>query len=155
MKRILPQIHRLLTQKQKTLATAESCTGGELSRLLTSLAGSSRFFILGVVAYHNRAKNEVLKIPSRLIIKNGAVSKAIASSMAQNIRRLAGSDLGLGITGIAGPTGGAPAKPVGTVFIAVSSPDKTICRKFLFSGSRAAIRKKSALKTLQLLKSFI
>ena len=148
---IVEQIHSFLIKKQKTIAVAESCTGGLLSNLLTDLSGSSGYFILGVIAYSNRAKIKILKIPAGLIAKKGAVSKEAAAKMAQSVRKLAKTDLGIGITGIAGPTGGSPKKPVGTVFIAVDSKSKKICQKFHFNGSRAVIRKKTVLKTLELL----
>lgn len=148
---IISQIHKLLIKNKKTLAVAESCTGGLVSGLLTSLSGSSQYFILSVVAYSNKAKANLLRIPQRLIAKKGAVSKEIALQMAVSIRKLAKTDFGIGITGIAGPTGDTLQKPIGTVFIAISSKNKTICRKFRFSGNRASIRKKAALETLELL----
>jgi len=155
MNRLLNQIHTLLLKNKKTIAIAESCTGGLLSNLLTKLSGSSRYFMLGVVAYSNNAKKKVLKVPSSLITTRGAVSKAVASSMAGRIRKVAHTDIGMGITGIAGPSAGLPQKPVGTVFIALDSKKKKICQKFHFKGTRLCIRKKAALKSLELLKEVI
>ncbi|MFA5411128.1 MAG: nicotinamide-nucleotide amidohydrolase family protein [Candidatus Omnitrophota bacterium] len=149
---IVKQIHSTLIKKKKSVAAAESCTGGLLSYLLTRLSGSSRYFILGVVAYSNRAKQSILKVPVRLLAKKGAVSAEVARYLAKSVRKLAKSDLGIGITGIAGPTGATPQKPVGTVFIALSSSQKNICKKYYFKGNRAAIRKKAALESLKLLK---
>lgn len=152
MEPVINQIHKLLIKKGKTIAVAESCTGGLLSNLLTQISGSSQYFILGVVAYSNKSKEKILSIPHSIISKNGAVSKETASSMAQNIRKIAKTDLGIGITGIAGPTGGTPKKPIGTVFIAIDSEDKKVCQRFQFRGSRNTIRKKAALQTLKVLK---
>lgn len=155
MQNIIKHIHKSLIKKNKTIATAESCSGGILSSLLTQSSGSSQYFILGVITYSNQAKNNILKIPLSIITGNGAASKDVACLMAKNIRRIAKTDLGIGITGIAGPTGATPDKPVGTVFISVTNKNKTICKKFIFQGSRASIRKQSALKSLQLLKLFL
>ena len=137
------------------MAVAESCTGGLLSALLTRSSGSSRFFKLGVVTYSNEAKHLILKIPLKAIQEKSAVSSGIARKMAQRVKRLAKTDFGIGITGIAGPTGGSSQKPVGTVFIAVSDKNKTISRKFHFTGNRTTIRNKSAFKALELLKLFL
>jgi nicotinamide-nucleotide amidase len=151
MEKIIKKIHKLLVVKQKTVSVAESCTGGLLSKLLTQISGSSRYFLLGIIAYSNRSKESVLKIPPSLIKEKGAVSKEVALLMAKRIRALAKTDFGIGITGIAGPTGGTSAKPPGTVFIAVAGKNKNFCKKFYFSGNRQSIRKKSALKALELL----
>lgn len=152
MKLIVNQIHKLLLKNKKTIAVAESCTGGLLSNLLTQLLGSSQYFILGVVAYHNRAKQAILKIPASIITQKGAVSKEIACRMAKNIRKIARTDLGIGVTGIAGPSGGTADKPVGTIFIAIDSENKEICQKFIFKGSRINIRKTTSQKALELLR---
>jgi PncC family amidohydrolase len=152
MEGIVNQLHKSLIKNKKTLAVAESCSGGLLSHLLTSIPGSSSCFLLGVVAYSNAEKVRILKVPRRIILRYGAVSQPVARSMARNVRRLATADFGIGITGIAGPGGATPAKPVGTVFIAVTDRKKTICKKFFFKGKRHSIKKKSALVSLQLLK---
>jgi nicotinamide-nucleotide amidase len=152
MKGIVAKVHDLLIKKKKTLAVAESCTGGLASNILTQISGSSRYFILGMVVYHNKVKEKVLKIPSSMIAKKGAVSEEVARRMAEAVRKIAGTDFGIGITGIAGPTAGSAEKPVGTVFIAINSRDKKISKKFWFSGNRLTIRKKTALKSLELLK---
>lgn len=155
MERIVNQIHGLLLKNKKTIAIAESCTGGLLSSLLTRIPGSSQYFILGVVAYSNKAKEAILKIPSSIITKNGAVSKQVAIKMARNIRKLAKAELGIGITGIAGPTGATPSKPVGTVFIAIDTKNKKTCKRFHFTGNRINVRKNAALKSLDLLKLLV
>jgi nicotinamide-nucleotide amidase len=152
MESIANQIHKSLIKSKKTLAVSESCSGGLLSHLLTSIPGSSGFFLLGVVSYSNAAKTKVIKVPRSMILRYGAVSKRVAVAMAKNIRIIAGADFGIGITGIAGPAGNAPGKPVGTVFIAVTSRKKAICRKFHFKGNRAYVKRESALRSLRLLK---
>lgn len=151
MQDIVSKIHLTLIKKGKTVAVAESCTGGLLSNLLTRISGSSKYFILGIVAYSNRTKENILKIPSQLIAKKGAVSRETAKIMAQAVRKLAKTDFGIGITGIAGPSGATAKKPVGTVFIAIDSKDEKICQRFLFKGNRNIIREKAALKALELL----
>jgi len=150
--RIVSRVHKFLIKNKKTIAVAESCTGGLLSKLLTDISGSSQYFILGVVTYNNKAKVNILRIPASLIVKKGAVSKEVVQKMAQTIRKLAKTDFSIGITGIAGPTGGTPKTPVGTVFIAIDSNNKKICKKSHFTGSRSSIRKKAALQSLRLLK---
>jgi nicotinamide-nucleotide amidase len=155
MELLINQIHKLLIKKQKTVAVAESCTGGLVSNLLTEISGSSQYFILGVVAYSNRAKKIILKIPAQLIVKKGAVSKEVAERMAQEVRKIAGADFGIGISGIAGPTGEMPKKPLGTVFISIDQENNGVCKKFRFTGNRATVREKAALKALELLKTFL
>jgi len=155
MQPIVIQIHNLLIKSGKTISVAESCTGGLLSTLLTQISGSSKYFTLGAVTYSNKAKEDILKIPVKLITTHGAVSKEITQKMAQSVRKIAKTDFGIGITGIAGPTGGTPLKPVGTVFIAISDKNKTVVRKFIFSGNRISVREKFALKALELLKRLI
>lgn len=150
MQNIILQVHNALLKSDKTIAAAESCTAGLASSLLTQLPDSSKYFLGGVIAYDNKIKTNILKIPSRLIAKYGAVSGNTAARMSRKIRKLAHTDYGLSITGIAGPAGGTTRNPVGTVFIAAASKDKTICKKFRFSGSRLIIRKKAALKALEL-----
>lgn len=149
------KIHGLLLEKNKTLAVAESCTAGLLSYLITRYPGSSRYYLLGVNAYSNKAKETLLRIPHPLICLKGAVSKEVAIMMAQKVRGLIGADFGIGITGIAGPSGATSDKPVGTVFIAASGSRRTICRRFVFRKSRGAIRKMAALKSLELLETLL
>ena len=155
MERIATQIHELLIKKHKTIAVAESCTGGLLSKLLTDLEGSSKYFIFGAVVYSNKTKNSMLGIPKSLIAKEGAVSAGVAALMATRVRKLIRADFAIAITGIAGPGGGSKTKPVGTVFIAVEGKGKKICQKSSFKGSRSSIRQKSALKSLELLRTFL
>jgi len=155
MQHLIIQIHKRLLKSGKTLATAESCTAGLLSSLLTQFSGSSRYFILGVATYSNQAKENILRIPAAIIRKKGAVSKEVGLLMAQSVRKLAKADFGISITGIAGPTGGTPQKPVGTAFISLSTKNKNICKKFIFKGKRNSVRQQAALKALQLLKTFL
>ncbi|WP_442870313.1 competence/damage-inducible protein A [Acutalibacter sp. 1XD8-36] len=114
-----------LTEKGKTLATAESCTGGLLSKRITDVSGSSGVFNMGVVTYANEAKEELLGVPHETLEQHGAVSEETARAMAEGIVRRSGSDLGVGITGIAGPEGGTPEKPVGLIYIALSDGENT------------------------------
>ncbi|MDP3042768.1 MAG: CinA family protein [Candidatus Omnitrophota bacterium] len=150
--KILKQIHKKLLRKEKTIAVAESCTGGQLSSLLTSLPGSSDYFLLGVITYSNKSKEMILNIPAKIIARYGAVSRQVAILMAQNIRKKTLADFGLSITGIAGPTGATTTKPIGTVYICLSGKNKNICRKFNFPGNRENIRRKSTQKALRILK---
>ena len=144
------KVFQKFIHNRKTLAIAESCTGGLISNLLTNVAGSSEFFLLGIIAYANGAKTKILKIPPTLLKKHGAVSSNVAAAMAQGVRRILKTDYGLGVTGIAGPGGGSKSKPVGLVFIAVSGP-KTIVKKFHFKGSRLEIKKQAAQTALKML----
>ena len=151
LNKITRQIHNQLLSRKKTISVAESCTGGQLSSLLTSLPGSSGYFLFGAVTYSNQSKKLILDIPVKLIDKYGAVSRQVAILMAKNIRKKTQADFGLSITGIAGPTGATPAKSIGTVYICLAKKDKNICRKFNFSGNRVIIRKKSTQSALRLL----
>ena len=155
MQNLIQQAHLRLLKSKLTIATAESCTAGLLSSLLTRFSGSSKYFILGVTTYSNKTKESILGIPASVIRKNGAVSKKVALSMAQNVKKLAKTDFGISITGIAGPTGATLQKPVGTVFICVSSKNKNICKRFIFQGNRNVIREQASLNALKLLNANI
>ena len=148
-------VSKLLINKGKTIAIAESCSGGLLANLLTNVGGSSQYFLLGIVAYSNQSKTSLLKIPATLIKRYGAVSYPVAKLMAQNVRNIASSGYGIGITGIAGPLGATPAKPTGTVFISVVTRGKTVTKKFHFLGSRLVVKRKAALKALSMLKKML
>ena len=151
LKKLLKQLHKKLLKNKKTLATAESCTGGLLSARLTETSGSSQYFLLGVITYSDKAKEKILGIPAKIIAKHKAASSQVAILMAKNIRKKFNTDFGLSVTGIAGPTKTTTDKPVGTVYICLSSKNKNSCQKFIFSGSRQKIRKKSTLQALRLL----
>jgi competence/damage-inducible protein CinA-like protein len=139
---------RLLTNAGLTLALAESCTGGLIAKLLTDIPGSSAFFQRGAVTYANRAKQEWLDVPEAILAGPGAVSADCALAMARGMRRAAGSDLALAVTGIAGPEGGTPEKPVGTVFIALASAEETTVQGYRFPGDRQAVRTLTAFTAL-------
>ncbi|MBI4432451.1 MAG: nicotinamide-nucleotide amidohydrolase family protein [Candidatus Omnitrophica bacterium] len=141
-----------MTSKQKTIAVAESCTGGLLSARLTQKPGSSDTFLGGVVAYHNRAKSHFLGVSPFLIKKEGAVSASVAKRMAIGARRRFKSDLGLSITGIAGPSGGSLRKPVGLVYIAISDAQKTRVYQHFFHGNRSQIRAQAVARALKALR---
>ncbi len=119
-------IHSLLTERGQTLATAESCTGGTIAAKFTALAGASAYFRCGVVAYSNDAKRDLLGVEADAIARCGAVSEPVARQMAEGVRRISSADYAVATTGIAGPTGGTPEKPVGTVWIAVATPERTV-----------------------------
>jgi len=155
MEKIIKELHRLLISKKKTLAAAESCTGGLFAKLLTDIPGSSAYFSFGVITYSNKSKEALLGIPHGLLLRKGAVSREVAMLMSLKVRRKAKTDLGVGITGIAGPSGGTGLKRTGTVYISASSKDTRLCRKFLFKGNRSSVRKKAALQAAFLLKRLI
>jgi nicotinamide-nucleotide amidase len=129
-----------LQMRNATLAVAESCTGGLVAERLTSVSGSSRYFLGGAVVYSNALKTEMADVPEDLIDVYGAVSEQVARALAEGIRKRCGSTLGLGITGVAGPTGGTAEKPVGLVFHALASENGTEVVKRNFPGDRARVR---------------
>lgn len=131
---------RLLRSKRLTLAIAESCTGGLIGHRITNVSGSSDYLERGLVVYSNRSKMELLNVPQELLENYGAVSQEVAEWMAKGIRTASRTDIGLGITGIAGPTGGTERKPVGTVFISISTSKATVGKRFKFSGTREEIK---------------
>ena len=149
------KVAQLLTNRQKTLSVAESCTGGGLSNRLTNIAGSSSFFKLGLVTYSNEAKMKFLKIPSTVLIKHGAVSSEVARRMALSIRKTLDTDFGMGLTGIAGPTGATTKKPIGLTIIAISTKHETICKQFIFKGNRLSIKSQAATQALKMLLNFL
>ena len=142
----------LLRSAHWTVAVGESCTGGLLASLLTDVPGSSEYVERGVVCYSNRAKVEWLGVPESLIAEHGAVSEAVAQSMAEGVRTRAHADVGIGVTGIAGPGGGTPDKPVGTVAIAVVAGDDTRVRTFQFIGEREQVKYQSAQAAMNMLR---
>jgi len=142
----------LLRTKQLTMSVAESCSGGLLASRITDVPGSSDYFERGAVCYSNRAKEEWLGVPGELIAAHGAVSEPVASAMADGIADRSGSDVGIGITGIAGPGGGTPEKPVGTVAIAVKTPFGAQVRTFQFLGGRDMVKFQSAQAAMNMLR---
>lgn len=130
------EIGKLLLNKNKTLATAESCTGGKIAHKITSISGSSAYFYGGIVAYHNQIKTQILGVSTSDISTYGAVSQEVASLMAQGARQKLGTSFAIATTGIAGPNGGSEAKPVGTVWIAIATENQVIAKKFTFGTIR-------------------
>jgi nicotinamide-nucleotide amidase len=147
-------VGNLLRSNRATLAVAESCTGGLVTHRLTNIPGSSDYFDRGVVVYSNRAKVELLKIPEELLATAGAVSAPVVEKMAESVRQISQSTLGLGITGIAGPGGGSEEKPVGLVFIALASPQGTVSKKYQFWGDREQIKIISAHTAIDWVRRF-
>lgn len=144
-----------LKMLELTVATAESCTGGLLGKSITDVSGSSAVYPGGVISYCNRIKHEILGVDQTLLDTLGPVSEPIARQMAEGVRRVIGADLGVGITGIAGPNSDETGRPVGLVYIAASNGKTTLIRECHFDGDRGAIRAQSAEAaadlTLQLL----
>lgn len=142
------KVGKILQDRELTAATAESCSGGLLSHILTEVSGSSGYFIGGVVAYSNRIKEQVLGVDSRTIIRYGAVSEETAREMAQGICQKFRTDIGLSTTGIAGPTGGTPEKPVGLVWIGIHLKDQTHTFECHFKGDRGTVKAHTVLEVL-------
>ena len=149
------EIGHLLRALAWKLSTAESCTGGLIAHRITNIPGSSDYFDCGVVSYSNEAKIQVLGVPEDMIATHGAVSGQTAIAMAEGIRRLRKTEAGIGVTGIAGPTGGTPAKPVGLVYIAISTPGGTDFKEFLFKGEREDIKYQASQAALGMLKDVL
>ena len=143
------KIGNLLLKRNKTVAVAESCTGGLLASAITDVAGSSAYFGYGVVSYSNKAKIEVLGVKESALFQYGAVSKEVAIEMAEGVRKLADSDYGLSTTGIAGPGGGTSTKPVGLVFVGFSAADKKLWIKLNLKGSRHEIKYQTVLEAMR------
>ena len=141
-----------LNMKQKSVAVAESCTGGLLSERLTRVPGSSGYFLGGVVCYGNDLKTKLAGVPPALLETHGAVSKPVAQAMAEGIRSRSGANIGIGITGVAGPSGGTPEKPVGLVYISLADERGTQVREFRFPGDRERIRHWATQAALELIR---
>ncbi|MBW7956747.1 MAG: CinA family protein [Deltaproteobacteria bacterium] len=144
-------IGEALRKKGLKLAVAESCTGGLLSSMITDIPGSSDYFEGAIVAYANDVKAAMLGVKSSTLASYGAVSRKTAGEMAQGARKSFKADISAAVTGIAGPGGGTPKKPVGLVFIAVSKGSRTTVKRFLFKGGRKAVKKQSAEAALEML----
>jgi nicotinamide-nucleotide amidase len=145
-------IGRLLEQRKMSLAVAESCTGGELGMLITSVPGSSTYFLGGVQAYGNSVKEQLLGVPLELLQSHGAVSEDCAVAMAQGVRKLLSSMYALSVTGIAGPDGGSDEKPVGTTWIGLAGPNGAYARHFRFGVERQVNRTRATAAALELLR---
>ena len=141
-----------LTRRGERVALAESCTGGMVAEMLTAVSGSSKVFDLGVVAYADLAKTGVVGVPAAVVAAHGAVSEPVARALAEGVRRLARAAWGIGITGIAGPTGGTEEKPVGTVWLALAGPGGTVAVHRVFRGDRDRVRRTAAYEALDMLR---
>ena len=148
-------IGKYLKNNHQTLAVAESCTGGYLGHRITNVPGSSGYFLQGVLAYSDQAKIDLLSVPANTIENFGAVSSHVARAMAAGIREKAGTNFGLAITGIAGPSGGTKEKPVGLVFTALATDKEVLIKKNLFLGNRNAIKFQSSQKVLDMLRRYL
>lgn len=139
-----------LTRAGETLALAESCTGGLVSQWITEVPGSSRYFRGAVVAYADDAKLRLLGVATTTLREHGAVSEQVAAEMAEGAAAVFGASLGLAITGIAGPDGAVPGKPVGTVYLALKTPGALVARRAHYPGNRAAVRAAAANEALRM-----
>ena len=145
-----------LIKKKLTISVAESCTGGLLSSAITSVSGSSKVFNLGLVAYSNKSKINLLKVPKKIIRKYGSVSEQVCLAMAKNLSKIINTNITLSITGISGPTGGTKLKPVGLVYVGIKKGNRTKVKKYLFKNKgRSYIQKAAVNKSLGLILSFL
>lgn len=145
----------LLTGYGLTVATAESCTGGLIGHLLTNVSGSSAYVLGGVIAYSNEIKQALLGVQAATLERYGAVSEPTALEMARGARQRFGADIGISTTGIAGPTGGTPEKPVGLVYVGLASVDGERCKRYVWEADRIGNKQLSAEAALQLLVDFL
>ena len=156
MKKLSQKIVKLLIKKKFKVSFAESCTGGLLSSTITSISGSSKVFTLGLVTYSNQSKFNILKVPKKILIKNGAVSYETCLSMVENLNKISRTKISVSITGIAGPKGGTEKKPVGLVYIGIKKGNKTQINKYLFQNKkRSSIQKATVNKALNLILSLL
>ena len=145
-----------LKNKKLKISFAESCTGGLLSSTVTSVSGSSKVFTLGLVAYSNQSKINLLKVPKKTIKKYGSVSKQVCLAMVKNLSKISKTNISVSITGIAGPSGGTKIKPVGLVYVGIKKSNRTEVKKYLFKNKgRAYIQKAAVNKSLGLILSFL
>ena len=144
-------VHRILSERGLTLATAESCTGGNIAASFTSMAGASAYFLTGIVAYSNAAKSNSLGVDSATIERHGAVSREVVEQMAEGARRISGADYAIATSGIAGPSGGSVEKPVGTVWMAVATPTRTISMMRNSGTDRQQIIKRASAYVVEML----
>ena len=150
---VADEVGGLLRARQWTLAVAESCTGGLIGHIITSVSGSSDYFLGGIIAYANCIKIQQLNVDVESLEVNGAVSDVVACQMAEGVRKTFGADIAISVTGIAGPDGGTEDKPVGRVFIAISTKDTISSERYLFAGNRVDIQQQTADAALMLLVS--
>jgi len=145
----------LLVRHGRTIATAESCTGGLVAARIVGVSGSSAYFLGGIVSYSNEAKHLLLGVPDLMLERYGAVSADVALAMARGVRRKIGTDIGIATTGIAGPTGGTPSKPVGLVYIALAADGVERCRRYRWTGDRLENITASAEAALRLVRDYL
>ena len=145
-------VFKKLLSNKITISFAESCTGGMISNTLTDIPGSSKVYGLGLNTYSNNAKNKILNVPYKLINKYGAVSRVVVRSMVKNLIKLSSSDVGVAISGIAGPSGGTDDKPIGTVFVAYLMNNKVITKKYFFTGTRKTVKLRTTLEVFDFLR---
>ena len=156
MKKISENLVKSLKRKKLTLAIAESCTGGLLSSSITGIGGASKVFKFGLVTYSNKSKNKILKVPSKIIKKYGAVSSQCCLSMVNNLSKIGKSNISISVTGIAGPGGGSKSKPVGLVYIGLKKGNKVKAQKFIINNKgRSYIQNTIVRKSLELIKEVI
>ena len=148
-------IGQALVRRHRTLAVAESCTGGLIADRLTNVPGSSRYLLAAVVAYHNRTKQELLGVRAAELLRHGSVSEPVARAMAQGVRRRTEADIGLAVTGIAGPTGGTRAKPVGLVYVALADRRRAEVQRFQFQGDRLSVKYQTSQMALESLRRWL
>lgn len=146
------EIGSILPKKRLTLSVCESCTGGMLGSIITQIPGSSKYFLGGIIAYSNDSKKRIVGVRSNVLKQYGAVSPEVAAEMAQGVQKVFKSDIGIGITGIAGPSGGSKKKPVGLVYISLFTKKRILIKKLLLQGSRDQIRKRVCEEALSLVK---
>jgi PncC family amidohydrolase len=152
----LNKIVNLLKRKKLKISIAESCTGGMLSSVITSVSGSSKVFNLGVVAYSNQSKIKVLKVSKNIIRKYGSVSEQVCLAMVKNLSKISKTNMSVSITGIAGPSGSTKIKPVGLVYVGIKKNDRVEVKKYLFKNDgRSYIQKATVNKSLRLILSFL
>ena len=153
MEKMEKAIVRLLTRQKRTLALAESCTGGFIANQITNVPGASKVFLGGVVAYSNEVKRKFLGVRAKTLEQHGAVSEATAAEMAEGTRKRFSADFAIAVTGIAGPTGGTKNKPTGTVFIALAGPSGTLVEHKLNRFNREQFKKVTTRQALELLRT--
>jgi len=156
MKLLAKKIVKILIKKKLKISFAESCTGGLLSSAITSVNGSSKVFTLGLLAYSNQSKTQILKVSKNIIRKYGSVSEQVCLAMVKNLSKISKTNMSVSITGIAGPSGGTKIKPVGLVYVGIKKNDRVEVKKYLFKNDgRSYIQKATVNKSLRLILSFL
>ena len=156
MKLLAKKIVKILIKKKLKISFAESCTGGLLSSVITSVNGSSKVFTLGLLTYSNQSKTQILKVSKNIIRKYGSVSEQVCLAMVKNLSKISKTNMSVSITGIAGPSGGTKIKPVGLVYVGIKKNDRAEVKKYLFKNNgRSYIQKATVNKSLRLILSFL